>query len=59
MDICLHKGYFLTWETIKASFRILPDHFRDPTEKVLFHKIPFFAPGVPTWNSRRFALRAP
>lgn len=29
------------------------------SRKWCFFKIPFFAPGFPTWNSRRFAWRAP
>ena len=56
--ICI-KNIFLTWESIKANFRILPDHFRGVTKRCFFFKISFFAPVIPTWNSRRFAWRAP
>ena len=41
MNICLHKGYFYYWETIKASFRILPDHFRGLAKKVFFQDFAF------------------
>ena len=44
------KYLFLTWETIKASFRILPDHFRGLTKKVFFPRFRFlfrvFQPGI-------------
>ena len=47
--ICI-KNIFLTWESIKANFRILPDHFRGVTKMLIFGILFFsflvFQPGI-------------
>ena len=59
MDICLHKGYFLLLGDHKGEFPHFAGSFSWPHENGAFSRFRFFATGIPTWNSRRFELRAP
>ena len=59
MNICLHKGYFLLLGDHKGEFPHFAGSFSRTREKDVFFKNQLFVPGVPGWNSRRFAWREP